>query len=323
MFSDKKYQVFVSSTYEDLKEERAAVVNALLAAGHIPVGTDLTPASESSPWATITGLIDGCDYYVVVVAHRYGSLEKIGGTGYTEKEYRYAANRGTPILPFLIAPDAAWPEEKKQKQNVTKLRPFKQELEKKGVVHWENKEDLAAKVVAALTEAAQSAPRGGWVRANVLDELQTDYAALKKEYLATTPAKDADAGYNAADYKKELELFLPNFKKQTKAIQVIAAAGTTSVSTSLSELFFALYSGVREGLGVSAFDRADIRTVLANYYAENQKELGFKEIGPDAIDDIFSLLALTGLISNFSENQDSVLWQFTPKGRAAYEALKS
>lgn len=34
----KKLQVFVSSTYVDLKEERQAAVEAILNAGHIPAG---------------------------------------------------------------------------------------------------------------------------------------------------------------------------------------------------------------------------------------------------------------------------------------------
>ena len=35
---DKKLQVFVSSTFADLKEEREAVVEAILSSGHIPAG---------------------------------------------------------------------------------------------------------------------------------------------------------------------------------------------------------------------------------------------------------------------------------------------
>ena len=44
----KKYQVFVSSTYEDLKEERAAVAQCLLNIGCIPVGMEQFPASNMS-----------------------------------------------------------------------------------------------------------------------------------------------------------------------------------------------------------------------------------------------------------------------------------
>ena len=42
----KKYQVFISSTYSDLIEERAAATQCLLDNGCIPVGMEQFPASE-------------------------------------------------------------------------------------------------------------------------------------------------------------------------------------------------------------------------------------------------------------------------------------
>lgn len=42
----KKYQVFISSTYTDLKEERSAVMRCLLEMNCIPVGMEQSPASN-------------------------------------------------------------------------------------------------------------------------------------------------------------------------------------------------------------------------------------------------------------------------------------
>ena len=47
---DKKYQVFVSSTYEDLKMERQAVISCLLDMDCIPVGMEQFSASSLSQW---------------------------------------------------------------------------------------------------------------------------------------------------------------------------------------------------------------------------------------------------------------------------------
>jgi hypothetical protein len=41
MAQKKKLQVFVSSTYTDMHEERQAAVEAILTAGHIPAGMEL------------------------------------------------------------------------------------------------------------------------------------------------------------------------------------------------------------------------------------------------------------------------------------------
>lgn len=43
---DKRYQVFVSSTYEDLREERGAVMQALLGLDCIPTGMESFPAKR-------------------------------------------------------------------------------------------------------------------------------------------------------------------------------------------------------------------------------------------------------------------------------------
>ena len=40
-----KYQIFVSSTYEDLRDERNEVIKACLNMGHIPVGMEMFNAA--------------------------------------------------------------------------------------------------------------------------------------------------------------------------------------------------------------------------------------------------------------------------------------
>lgn len=102
-FMNKKYQVFISSTYEDLKEERIGAINALLDMECIPVGMEQFPASSLSQWEYIKRLIDMSDYYLLIVAGRYGSIDPETNMSYTEKEYEYAKSKGIPIIAFLHA----------------------------------------------------------------------------------------------------------------------------------------------------------------------------------------------------------------------------
>jgi hypothetical protein len=99
---DKKYQVFVSSTYEDLQEERKAVMEALLQMNCFPVGMEYFNAADDSQWDVITSLIDECDYYVLIVAGRYGSIDEASGISYTQKEYEYAVKKNVPVISFYI-----------------------------------------------------------------------------------------------------------------------------------------------------------------------------------------------------------------------------
>ncbi|PBO90032.1 hypothetical protein CI711_19850 [Shigella boydii] len=45
---NRKFQVFISSTFTDLIEERQAAVSAILTAGHIPAGMELFKPGDRS-----------------------------------------------------------------------------------------------------------------------------------------------------------------------------------------------------------------------------------------------------------------------------------
>lgn len=102
---EKRYQVFVSSTFADLTVERQAVVQGLLSLDHFPAGMEQFPASDDDAWALIKGVIDDSDYYVLVIGGRYGFINE-EGISYTEMEFDYAMEKKKPVLAFLhAAPD--------------------------------------------------------------------------------------------------------------------------------------------------------------------------------------------------------------------------
>jgi hypothetical protein len=84
---EKKYQIFLSSTYEDLQHEREAVAKTILELGDIPVGMEMFSAADEEQWKLIKRQIEQSDYYIVIVAHRYGSMA--GDVSFTEREYDY------------------------------------------------------------------------------------------------------------------------------------------------------------------------------------------------------------------------------------------
>ena len=97
---EKRYQVFVSSTYADLKEERQKVIQALMELDCIPAGMELFPAADEEQFEFIKRVIDDCDYYLLIVGGRYGSLTA-QGISYTEQEYEYALNRGLKVVALI------------------------------------------------------------------------------------------------------------------------------------------------------------------------------------------------------------------------------
>ena len=99
---NKKLQVFVSSTYTDLIEERQAAVEAILDAGHIPAGMEIFPASNNSLSQTLFKIIDTSDVYVLILGNRYGSIDQESGISYTQLEYTYAISKNMPVVAIVL-----------------------------------------------------------------------------------------------------------------------------------------------------------------------------------------------------------------------------
>ena len=108
----RKFSIFISSTYEDLKKERQALLGVALENNFIPVGMEQFHAAPTSQWNIITKMIDECDFYLLVIGGRYGSIEEETGISYTEKEYNYAKTKGMPVL-VLIKESSAITESEK------------------------------------------------------------------------------------------------------------------------------------------------------------------------------------------------------------------
>ena len=159
-----KHQVFVSSTYRDLVDERKAVIHALLELDCIPAGMELFPAADEDAWTLIKEVIDGCDYYVLILAGKYGSFGP-DGVGYTEMEFDYAASVNKPILAFLHEnPDqlsAADTEKTEALQK--KLAAFRDKAKTKHCKFWTSPEDLGGKVSRSIIHVRKRHPSPGWV----------------------------------------------------------------------------------------------------------------------------------------------------------------
>jgi len=142
---EKRYQVFVSSTYDDLKEERQEVIQALLELKCFPAGMELFPAADDDPLTVIRRVIDDCDYYIVIIAGRYGSVDTVSGKSFTQLEYEYAIDRGKPAIAFVHKNTSKIESGKTERseEKRRKLDEFRALLERKKVVrHWTSPHEL-------------------------------------------------------------------------------------------------------------------------------------------------------------------------------------
>lgn len=204
---EKRYQVFVSSTFEDLIDERQEVMQALLELDCIPAGMELFPAADDDQWTLIKRVIDDCDYYIVIVGGRYGSVGP-GGKSFTQMEYEYAVEQGKPVIVFLHKDPGKLPAEKTEKdpEAAEKLQEFLAIAKKKMVKYWTNPADLGSVTSRSLIKLVKTNPAIGWVKADLL------------------PSKDA--AEEILSLRKKIDLL----EKELDEVRTSAPSGTEYLS---------------------------------------------------------------------------------------------
>lgn len=217
---EKRYQIFISSTFSDLKEERNKVMQTIMSLDCIPAGMELFPAMDEEQFEFIKRIIDDCDYYLLIVGARYGSMDE-NGVGYTEKEYDYAVSKGIPVIAFLHHDISSLPMNKADldAELRKKLEAFCKKVETGRLVqYWKNADDLNAKVAVSLPKTIKMFPRTGWVKANLMTNSESlqEINDLRKENeeLKAFKAKHEKETNFAADIADWDEVFTAHFKKE-------------------------------------------------------------------------------------------------------------
>ena len=166
-FLDKRYQIFISSTYKDLIEERQKVTQAILKLYHFPIGMEMFHADNNEQWCQIKNTIDMSDYYILIVGRYCGTLIEKEGINYTEKEYNYAISKGIPVLSFIISDDAkkeSYGIETNKQQKAYKK--FVKKVKELPCEFWHTPEELAYQVSSALSVKFRENNRNGWMPYN-------------------------------------------------------------------------------------------------------------------------------------------------------------
>lgn len=165
---DKRYQVFVSSTYSDLKSERQKIMMALMKMNCIPAGMEHFPASDEEQFNFIKKIIDDSDYYLLIIGGRYGSLAE-DGISYTEKEFDYAVSKSIKVVAIIHDNPSKLSVENSEtsQESKEKLENFKEKVKHKRLVEfWSEPSDLPNKVALSIIHVMTVYPAVGWMRAD-------------------------------------------------------------------------------------------------------------------------------------------------------------
>ncbi len=188
-------RVYVSSTFEDLTEHRAAATQVLRQLGHDVVAMEEYVAENSVPLAKVLDDVESCDLLVEIVAWRYGYIPQqappvaVAGaspsqTSITEYEYRKAVESRKPVLAFLLDERAPWPahliDGVRDPEKGAAIRNFRTELQTQRLVAFFTTPDSLASRVATAVGAVK-------MRAEIRRQL---VAPLSATVLATFTTPD-------------------------------------------------------------------------------------------------------------------------------------
>lgn len=328
---DKRYQVFVSSTYEDLQDERKEVMQALLELDCIPAGMELFPASNDDQWTLIKRVIDDCDYYLLIIGGKYGSTND-EGISYTQMEFEYALGSGKPIISFLHKHPENIPSGKSEQDSSKKekLIAFKEMVKKKLVKFWETPQELGSVVSRSMVRLIKDYPSEGWIKSSdSVDEaslqeiarLQKENAALKAQLktISTSPPKGTEA-FSQGDDKVDI-----SFSFQGRDSNENLYSCNSSLSFTWDDLFETIAPYMIDECSETTMISA-LNTLIQKYSKKigtqstfrNLKKLSFFNIHADSYNQIkvqFKALGLMCLSNRKrSTKNNDTYWTLTPYG---------
>jgi Domain of unknown function (DUF4062) len=326
----KIYKVFVSSTYDDLREERAAIQKALLQLDCLPVGMELFPAADEETWDFIKSQIDDADYYVVVVAGRYGSVAP-DGISFTEKEYDYALAKKKPAIGFIHGQPGSIAVERTEKlpERQSKLESLLHKIKQRPVRPFTNPHELALEVTTSFVKLIDERPSEGYVRSSEAVEYKRYATLLEENNALKEQLKTVDQSLN-----------IPLFKGHDRNLKLVVTVSRLEGSTQQNGLFEPERSlKTIFGLVAEAILQDDEEYRVLQAAAKLLANKGLKGWTIDGFDEntvrqLRRLLQLYGLIEvsretisrhdyirNVSAADTVNLWRLTDYGRSQLRAM--
>lgn len=185
--------IFISSTYKDLKDYREKVGSAIRRMGHNDIAMEYYVAENKRPVDKCLEDVAACDIYIGIFAWRYGYIPPKHKMSITELEYRKAIECNKQCFIFLLNEDASWPMNLVEIENITRIKALRKELSDEHLpAFFSTIEELGEVVTEAFYKNDSKIPQKG----QELNVKQYYNAILKKykklDFDALTPPEKAD-----------------------------------------------------------------------------------------------------------------------------------
>ena len=161
-----KNSVFLSSTFEELKTYRKAVIDFLQSRRCNYEAMENFSASPNPPKEECLKKVEDSDVFIIILGRSYGSVDPKAGISYTQLEYEKAFDSHLKVLAFLMAEENAassHADNIDQGEDAKMLKNLKETIRGRCIVsYFTTADDLVEKVSDALEEYAPEVLPGGW-----------------------------------------------------------------------------------------------------------------------------------------------------------------
>ncbi|GAB3767793.1 hypothetical protein GCM10028818_01210 [Spirosoma horti] len=217
MAQRRKLQVFVSSTYTDMIEERQAAVEAVLQAGHIPAGMELFAGANEDQMYIIKRWIDDSDIFLLLLSGRYGSIELKSKKSYTHLEFEYAKKKKKKIIVAVASDSYLHKKEADVKgknsvfemDNLISYKNFKDNVTSKYARSWDSVDALKLLTINSIRALEDNTSLIGWIpgdqgtnSAEIANQLAILIKENKELRLLTQDKKDTGDLFNGLEFRE-------------------------------------------------------------------------------------------------------------------------
>ncbi len=301
---------------------------------------ELFPAADEDQWSLITGVIDECDYYVLILGGRYGSTRD-DGMGYTEMEYRYALKTGKPIIAFLHKDPDSLPKKNTEQteEGQNKFKEFRNLSQEKMCKYWKTAAELGSVVSRSLIMLQKKHPGIGWVRGDLVPNQEASLEILElRKQIETLEAKLEQARTQAPPGTETLaqgeEVFTIDYTCSSSAPDYTSYNWTPEVKVTWDDIFYQISPlMIHEASDLQL--RNSLDAMVKNYglpllkESKEGKEHSFRSfsISDEDFQTIKVQLRALGLINKSEKNRSvkdtMTYWTLTPYGDSVMNRLRA
>jgi hypothetical protein len=319
----KKYLVYISSSLDDLKNERRDLIRLVTEIGAIPVAMDAFDISDKNEQKLIKKAIEECDYFLNLTAYKCGT--PLGKSFSLEAELSWAEKCGLPVIALVIDEKARWKASKKEKspEAAKALEAFKRRLGNHTCETWTSPGDLRQKAQSLLIQETNLNPRRGWVPATeaIDPSVGNELSRLIQENESLKNQVRMEGGNIVGRVKEQMKRALKMLAANKLSLSFWYAPGENWENTTHFR-YLRLFRLLTPELSLPK-TTAEISRFLGNILNPDLDKTVRKDypVPTNTIKKLMADLALLKLVKCSGDGDDEA-WEMTEYGKEAYAAYR-